>query len=699
MRAPAGLVASAPVSATNGVPDLGPAVLIAGLVGVAAVVVGVWRWRRRSASAGAPDGARRSRSRSGAALSDPGADSLLRLAQMACYERDSASEQLIWSGAVETVLGAGADRLPQTELEWNAWIHPDDRPARDAAFARVLYGAGGLEVEYRLRCPDGVVRIVLERGEPAGDEKAGRRGVRSVLRDVTRQRASEQAARETESLLRIAGRLGRLGGWTLELPGRHMAWSEEGLAVLGWTCEAAPTEEQVFAELAPEWREVARRAFAACARDGTLFDFEAQRLATGPGRTWVRMIGEAEHDADGTVRRIKGAVQDITDRKAMEQQFLRAQRQESIGTLAGGIAHDLNNVLTPILMSIDLLRLRARDADERHMLDTIQISARRGADMVRQVLSFARGTPGARVALPVRTLFREIEVILQDTFPKNIACEIRCAEEVRPVLGDPTQVHQILLNLCVNARDAMTGGGVLTLAARNLSDHEPTPRLPVAGAVTAWVVLEVGDTGTGIPAELRDKIFDPFFTTKAVGQGTGLGLSTAAGLVRAHGGLLQFTSEVGHGTTFRIYLPAASPVSPAGPALVPDAAPRGDGVCVLVIDDEEAVRVIVRQALETSGYRVLDAANGADGIALYVQRRAEIEIVLTDIVMPIMDGLTTIRTLQSLDPDLPIIGSSGMNAGVNEDEALAAGARRFLAKPFTAEALLSALHAVTPRRR
>jgi CheY-like chemotaxis protein len=216
--------------------------------------------------------------------------------------------------------------------------------------------------------------------------------------------------------------------------------------------------------------------------------------------------------------------------------------------------------------------------------------------------------------------------------------------------------------------------------------------------VAAWVVLEVGDTGTGIPPELRDKIFDPFFTTKAVGQGTGLGLSTAAGLVRAHGGLLQFTSETGHGTTFRVYLPAATSVTPALSTPAAAAPPRGDGVCVLVIDDEEAVRVIVRQALEAAGYRVLDAANGADGLALYVQRRAEIDGVLTDIVMPIMDGLTTIRTLLNLDPDLPIISTSGMNAGVNEDEALAAGARRFLAKPFTADALLTTLHAVVPRR-
>lgn len=503
-----------------------------------------------------------------------------------------------------------------------------------------------------------------------------------------------RVTREGEPLLRMAGRLGRLGGWTLELPERRMVWSEQVRALHGWSEAREPTETQAIEAFTPEWREAARRAFTLCLERGQPFDFEAQILVSGGARLWVRVIGEPERDADGMVRKVNGAMQDIDERKAMEQQFLRAQRQESIGQLAGGIAHDLNNVLTPILMSIDLMRLRAREPEELHILNTINVSARRGAEMVRQVLSFARGKPGTRVATPVAQVFREIEVLLQDTLPRSVTWELRIAEDVHAIWCDPTQIHQVLLNLCVNARDAMPHGGLLTLAARNADPNEGDPRTLGAGTAGRHVVIEIVDTGVGIPPELREKIFDPFFTTKEVGKGTGLGLPTAAGIVRAHGGILQVESEVGHGATFRIYLPAAED----GPAIALSdsraSAPRGHGETILVIDDEEGVRVIMRQALEDFGYRVMEAENGADGVALYVQRREEIDLVLTDIMMPIMDGLTAIRALLNLDSNLRIIGASGLNAGVNRDDALAAGAKEFLAKPFTAEALLSTVRRV-----
>lgn len=621
-----------------------------------------------------------------------------RLARMGCWERDLQTNCMTWSAESADVLGLEARALPAAYDAFVDCVHPEDRAKRDAAFARALSGDGLTSVEYRLRTKEGAERVIRERGEIIRDASGTARREFGVVMDVTDQRASELAAKKSESLLRMAGRLGRMGGWTVELPDLRVIWSEEVCGIHGMPSGYAPTAEQAIASYAPEWREPARRAMEACITEGTPFDFEAQILLAAGGRGWVRTIGEADRDGEGVVKRIKGAQQDITERKALEQQFLRAQRQESIGTLAGGIAHDLNNVLTPILMSIDLLRLRAREPEDLRVLDTINVSAKRGAEMVRQVLSFARGTPGSRVSTPARHLLREIEHIIQDTFPKAIVCEVRVADDLWPVLCDPTQVHQVLLNLCVNARDAMPKGGLLTLSAANLTLGDHDLRASLAGRAGRYVRFEVADTGAGIPADLREKIFDPFFTTKEVGRGTGLGLSTASNIVRAHGGLLQVASEVGRGSTFRVFLPAADTVAVSGSTAPGFVLPRGRGETVLVVDDEEAVRVIMRQALEGFGYQVMEAENGADAVALYVQRRTEIDLVLTDIMMPIMDGLTTIRTLLNLDPGLPIIGSSGLNAGVNRSEALDAGAKEFLAKPFTAETLLMTVRTVLASR-
>jgi two-component system cell cycle sensor histidine kinase/response regulator CckA len=383
---------------------------------------------------------------------------------------------------------------------------------------------------------------------------------------------------------------------------------------------------------------------------------------------------------------------DITARRDLEAQLLRAQRMESLGTLAGGIAHDLNNVLAPILLSTELLRAGEQDADRLSLIETVAASARRGADMVGQVLSFARGMGGRRVDLAVGPLLREVEKFANETFLKTIEVRTVMPADLWHVTGDSTQLHQLLLNLCVNARDAMPDGGTLTLAASNVV-LDARPDADGAEAIgSPCVCLEVSDTGPGIAPELLGRIFEPFFTTKDVGKGTGLGLSTSLAIAEGHGGSIQVQSQAGRGATFRVYLPAASAHRLAASETAVSPPPRGRGELVLVVDDEASVRTVTSQTLETFGYRVLVAADGQEALALLTARRHDVAVAFVDMMMPGMDGPATIRALRRVRPDLPVIGVSGLGpsrrGGAPVDVAL------FLAKPYSAETLLAGLHRV-----
>ncbi|MCR4375267.1 MAG: ATP-binding protein, partial [Acidobacteria bacterium] len=383
-------------------------------------------------------------------------------------------------------------------------------------------------------------------------------------------------------------------------------------------------------------------------------------------------------------------LRDVTARKVLERHSLRAQRMESLGTLAGGIAHDLNNALAPILMSIELLRDKG-DPDRQEVLDTIERSAQRGADMVRQVLSFARGVEGQRVDVSIAALVRDVEKIANDTFLKHLQVRVEVAPDLWTVRGDPTQIHQVLLNLCVNARDAMPNGGTLALDAENKDlDERFAAQCPEA-IPGAYVCITVADTGSGIPPAVLDRIFEPFFTTKSFGQGTGLGLSTSLAIVKSHGGFIRVQTSPAEGTRFHIYLPAGRAVAAAAHQSPATALPSGRGQLVLVIDDEAAVREVTRRTLEAHGYRVLLAAGGAEGVAAYARHQLEIAVVITDMMMPLMDGAATMAALRGINPDVRIIAASGLPEDAHVKEAGEAGAAHFLAKPFTAETLLGVL--------
>lgn len=376
---------------------------------------------------------------------------------------------------------------------------------------------------------------------------------------------------------------------------------------------------------------------------------------------------------------------DITEQKELEVQFLRTQRMNTIGTLAGGMAHDLNNALAPILMGTQLLRRRATDNETRELLSLMETNTHRGAEMVRQVLLFARGRGGEFETVELSSLVRELEKMVRETFPKSILVETFLPKDLWLVRGNPTQLHQVLLNLCVNARDAMASGGKLSFVADNVELTAADAAQIPDGVAGDFVSLAVTDTGAGMLPEVRAKVFEPFFSTKGEGRGTGIGLTTVKRIVKAHGGFLRVESEVGQGTTFEIFLPRASSAATTAAAETPAELPRGKGELILLADDEQAIRELMKSELVTFGYRVLTAANGAEAVALFHQHAAEVRLFVTDNAMPVMNGQQAITELRALQPNLPVIFTSGEAGG----EQLAGVVE--LSKPFPLEELLLAI--------
>ncbi|WP_395741765.1 PAS domain S-box protein [Prosthecobacter sp.] len=477
-----------------------------------------------------------------------------------------------------------------------------------------------------------------------------------------------------------------------DLEHRITYWNKSAEMLYGWTAEEA------------KGRKVSELLYVDAAqfdeRNGKVLSEgewagEIQQVTKNGEELTVEGRWTLVRDAEGRPKCVLAINTNITEQKRLKDQILRSQRMESIGTLAGGIAHDLNNVLTPILMSVDLLNLRIKDAASKETLETIASSARRGADMLNQVLSFARGMEGQKTPLQISRLLQDLARIVGDTFPKNIHLRTQCdLQEDDTVSGDPTQIHQVLLNLCVNARDAMPAGGTLTISAASVLIDAQYAAMNIEAREGPHIMISVEDDGVGIAPEVMPKIFDPFFTTKETGKGTGLGLSTSLAIMKSHGGFFRVYSELGHGSSFRVYLPAQPAQVTARSVVEDQVLPRGNHELVLLVDDEAAVREITRQTLEAYGYRVLLAADGAEAVTLYSKHQNDVALVLTDMRMPVMDGTTTIQVLMKMNPEVRIIAASGINSNHGLAKSMGTRVRQFLPKPYTAETILRALHQV-----
>jgi PAS domain S-box-containing protein len=509
-----------------------------------------------------------------------------------------------------------------------------------------------------------------------------------TVSDITERKRAEEQIAEQAALLDKA----RDAILVRDINGKILFWNKGAELVYGWTCDEALGRNAVelYYSDSKKFEEIDALTVSRGEWQG-----EVQHLTKDGREITVEARWNLIRDREGRPKSVLAINTDVTERKKIEAQFMRAQRMESIGTLAGGVAHDLNNILAPIMMAIQLLKDMSDDPEAKKILETLEVSAKRGADIVRQVLSFARGLEGQRIEIQPKILLKDLGIIIKDTFPKNIRFHFSMAEEVWSMVGDPTQIHQVLLNLCVNARDAMPNGGDLTIRVENCVLDEQYAAMNMQGKPGRYVNVNVTDSGTGMIPNVLDKIFEPFFTTKSFDKGTGLGLSTVMAIVKSHEGIIHVCSEPTKGTTFKVYLPAIQVSDQASQDHEEEnSLPRGDGETVLVIEDEASILSITSQTLQTFGYRVLTATDGAEGLALYVQQKDDIAVVLIDMMMPILDGLGAIRALLRINPKIKIVAVSGLDAKRDVVEATGGSVKYLLTKPYTAGTLLKTLQAI-----
>jgi PAS domain S-box-containing protein len=574
--------------------------------------------------------------------------------------------------------------LRQNFRELESWRRSGMQEAADRALAT------GREVTHRATLESSSGRSFYAEARLVPFDYRGTRHLLTLLADETVQRRTLEKLHLLHAALEAAP-----SGWVVTDAEGRIEWVNPGFtAMTGYTaaevsgqnprllrsgCHPAAFYEEMWRTLrrGDVWAGELRNR----RKDGTLYD---EHMTVTPVR-----------NESGTTTHFVAIKHDVTERKHLEQQLTRTQRLESIGLLASGIAHDLNNVLTPILLSVELLRTKYPAVEAEKYIETVASAAQRGAGIVRQVLTFARGMDGGeRTEVQPRYLLKDLSQLIEETFPRNIAIRFEMARDVNEVVGDLTQLHQVLLNLAVNARDAMPHGGQLTLSAHN--------SVVTAGAAVAtqlapgpYVVLAVADTGTGIPPEVLEHMFEPFYTTKPRGKGTGLGLSTVYGIVRSHGGHIDVKTRLGQGSTFEVWLPVAPARAAARETRQAPLSLDGEGRCVLVVDDEEAIRTVAQRILRKQGFNPILAVDGTDGLRAVLGNPKGYAVAIVDMMMPRMSGADLVRNLRLVAPDLPVIVSTGVMTGEGEAgcerELEQMGVRAFLPKPYDAERMRAAL--------
>lgn len=512
------------------------------------------------------------------------------------------------------------------------------------------------------------------------------------IRYARERKRAEERIREQAQLLDKA----RDAICAYDLDRQVIYWNKSAERLTGYTAEEmAEASKDDF--LYGEDKEKVDRAWETVLSKGE-WTGDLRQVTKGGDELIVESRWTLVRDNAGRPRSVLAINTDVTERKRLESHFLRAQRMESIGNLVGGIAHDLGNLLVPILLGVKVLSSRHADNEKTmRTLEMIRRSAQRGSDMVKQVLAFARGVEGERIHLEIEQVIKEVEKITSETFPAVVDVQINVSDDLPMVLGDTTQLQQVIMNLCVNARDAMPDGGKLSIGAELVQLGKETARANPDAEAGDYVCISVTDTGSGIPPDVLDKVFEPFFTTKPTGKGTGLGLSSVYSIVKSHGGFVDVESEQGEGTTFRVYVPTAPPEQSIDTKSERLDVELGNGETILLVDDEEFILDSAAETLQESGFNVVTAGNGRIAIDLFDERSDEIDLVITDLMMPEIDGIETIREIRKLRQDVPIIAASGMAIDRSQD-AIDAGAAMFVSKPFTAEKLLSAINEVLPQK-
>ena len=604
------------------------------------------------------------------------------------WEWDVQNDKVTFSENFKSIYGHAVDENGIPSGRWFDFIHPDDRNRVVSGMSTLLASSGRVWwSEHRIRRADGTDANIFDRASVIYNPEGKPVKMIGVTIDMTERKRAEEKIREQAALLDKA----RDAIIVTDLNTKILYWNQGAERIYGWSAAEVmgkQLQEVLFhGEPPPELQETIKSVSAHGEWTGELQEYtrDGKPVIVQGRSTIIR-------DEQGQPKSLLIINTDITERKQLEEQFLRAQRLESLGVLVSGIAHDLNNTLSPILIGTNILLTRTPPPETESVLNIMEASARRSKEMIKQMLAFARGGEMSKMPVNSGQLVKEMGRIIADTFPKSIQCRTQVDNLSWPVSGLPTQLYQVLLNLCVNARDAMPDGGTLALSTRNVqiksTDASPHPEAKPGN----YLCITVADTGTGIPAEQLGKIFEPFFTTKAPGKGTGLGLSTSLGIIRNHDGFISVHSEVGRGTEFKIYLPAAAE-KPAQTVLKRLSLPPGNGERILIVDDEAAFLAIMRSALENYSYKVMTASGGLEAVAQFARNPEAVNLVITDLDMPFMDGRAVMAALRKIRRDVKIIAASGTEKDAdNFLKDIKPDA--FISKPFTSESLLETVYRV-----
>jgi PAS domain S-box-containing protein len=607
-----------------------------------------------------------------------------------CRNDRSWTMEFVSDGCLGLTGYAPADLLGNRKLAFVQLIHPDDQVEVWETVQAAVRERRPYQLTYRLRTAGGEEKWVWEQGQGIFRSSGDLQSLEGFITDITeRKRADEALARER----------GLLRSLIDAVPDLIFFKDPDGVYLgcnTAFTRFAGRGEKEVIGrtdfdflsrELANFYRAKDRQVLAAGKPQR---DEEWVTLADGT-QVLVETVQTPFQGSDGRVHGIICVSRDITERKKLEEQLRQAQKMEAVGQLAGGVAHDFNNLLTAILGNVSLLLSNKPTTDpDNELLAATEQAAQRASDLTRQLLGFSRQTVLRLEPLNLNASIQEVVTMLRRTIDPRVRIEVRPTSEPWWVQGDSGQMNQVLVNLCLNARDAMPDGGRLSLETANVRLDEELVRAQLEARPGEFVRLRVGDSGCGIPEEVRARIFEPFFTTKGPGKGTGLGLAMVYGIVQQHQGWIECLSEVGKGTYFDIYLPRyrAEVARPGRPEPVVTT-PRGNET-ILLVDDEAVIRNVGRAILQRQGYHVLLAEDGVEALELYRRERGRINLVILDLTMPRLSGIDTLRQLTQVDPEVAVLLSSGYSPD-QLPEMGRNGVRGFVNKPYRPQDLTAAV--------
>ena len=601
------------------------------------------------------------------------------------WEWDIQTNRFLFNENFKSAFGHEADDNNFPSEKFFNLIHPADKNRIVTGLSTLLASGGRVWwSEHRLSRADGSYAYVFDRASIIYDHSSRPIRMVGVTIDVTERKLAEQKIYEQAALLDKA----QDAIVVLDQNRNVSYWNQGAEKIYGWTAAEAigktMTELAFHGRTTSQLEEVIRTVEAHGEWLGEINEF------TKDGRkVIIRSRCNLVRDEQGAPKACIIIGTDITERKQLEEQFTRAQHLESLGVLVSGIAHDLNNCLTPLAVGLVLLRDENLSVDGRDVLDMMDNTTKRSVEMIKQVLTFARGGSTVKVPLRINSMIKEMAKVIADTFPKNIQCQTVVAEDAHMISANAIQLHQVLLNLCVNARDAMPEGGLITISTENVLLNEQDVAMNPEARPGDYLCIMVCDHGNGISDENLQKIFQPFFTTKPPGKGTGLGLASSRAIIYNHSGLMTVQSECGKGATFKIFLPAVADTTRTTLNASTSSAPLpgGQGQRVLVVDDEAAILAIERATLAHYGYKVTVASNGVDALLRVKNESQPFDLIITDLSMPLMDGVDLISELKKKNPDLNFIVASGSIADHSKlKEHLPF--ITLLAKPFTTERLL-----------